>query len=488
MKINEPVTQIEEPLDDDALLISRTNLKGIISFCNDEFITVSGFSKEELEGKNHNIVRHPDMPPEAFEDLWTTIKQGESWKGVVKNRCKNGNYYWVYAHVTPVYEQGKIAGYVSVRTKPTATQIREASSLYEQVRHGQKPFPSTLQKHRFSIRSVLEKRSTLYTLLSLLLMTQIAIVLPVLPHWLHSKLSATALVLTGLSFVAFTLLERKRRDKANRREQGLSEKINYILGQTSKSSQKLREGVTKLEARNRELQARNEAQISNVVQTQAAVRSLTEQVETSTESAQEAARISIASKDFAIAGSEVMQETITAMEAISQGSQDIADIIGLIDEIAFQTNLLALNASVEAAHAGDSGRGFAVVATEVRALSQRTAGAAQEIKRLIDNSTRQVESGKALVTRSDQQLRDIVEAAHLVSKLVDKISCESKEQKRSIEEVNLAMEEMEGMTVENANFVEQTTQAGHFLSRQSASLDELLGFFKEDDSKRLEKA
>ncbi len=134
MKINMPVTQRERTYGDDVTITSLTDLKGTITYANRDFIDISGFSEEELIGKNHNIVRHPDMPPVAFQDLWDTMKQGRSWRGTVKNRCKNGDHYWVDAYVTPVHEGGQLVGYQSVRTRPAREQIEAAERLYAQLR------------------------------------------------------------------------------------------------------------------------------------------------------------------------------------------------------------------------------------------------------------------------------------------------------------------------------------------------------------------
>ncbi|MEI7457613.1 MAG: PAS domain-containing protein [Nitrosomonadales bacterium] len=137
MKINLPVQNIPSPYPKGQVLVSKTDLKGTIIYANDAFIALSGYSKEELVGQNHNLVRHPDMPPEAFEDLWDTVKKGLPWKGVVKNRCKDGRYYWVHAFVVPVFKSGAVAGYMSVRTEPTPEQVSNAESLYQRVKSKQ---------------------------------------------------------------------------------------------------------------------------------------------------------------------------------------------------------------------------------------------------------------------------------------------------------------------------------------------------------------
>src|SRR3989344_4878643 len=136
MKTNLPVTNNERPFPDGAVIVTKTDAKGIITFANPDFVEISGFTEKELIGENHNIVRHPDMPPVAFEDLWDTVKTGKPWSGIVKNRCKNGDHYWVHANVAPLHENGRLAGYVSVRHKPSRQQIEGASALYRDINEG----------------------------------------------------------------------------------------------------------------------------------------------------------------------------------------------------------------------------------------------------------------------------------------------------------------------------------------------------------------
>ncbi|MGE5466846.1 MAG: methyl-accepting chemotaxis protein [Ignavibacteria bacterium] len=136
MKINEPVTQREKPFPPGKYLVSRTDLKGVITYANDAFIELSGFTRDELLGKSHNVVRHPDMPPAAFQDLWETIRDGRPWRGLVKNRSKDGDHYWVEAFVVPVRENDRTIGYMSVRTEPSRAQIKHAEDLYARLRNG----------------------------------------------------------------------------------------------------------------------------------------------------------------------------------------------------------------------------------------------------------------------------------------------------------------------------------------------------------------
>jgi methyl-accepting chemotaxis protein len=145
MKINEPVTDNEVPFPKDTILVSKTDRKGIITYANTAFVAISGYSEAELLGKNHNIVRHPDMPPEAFKDLWDTVHAGQTWTGIVKNRAKNGDYYWVRANVTPIPMANGEVEYMSVRTEPSDEEKIFAEGLYRQIRAGQAKVPQSLE-------------------------------------------------------------------------------------------------------------------------------------------------------------------------------------------------------------------------------------------------------------------------------------------------------------------------------------------------------
>ena len=153
MKVNTPVTSVEREFPAGKYIVSRTDLKGIITYADDTFVEISGFSREELLGKNHNIVRHPDMPPAAFEWAWATLKADRPWRGRVKNRCKNGDFYWVDALIVPVLKDGKKIGYMSVRTKPSRTQIAEAEALYRKLNDGSATIPQTSRWARIPLRA-----------------------------------------------------------------------------------------------------------------------------------------------------------------------------------------------------------------------------------------------------------------------------------------------------------------------------------------------
>src|SRR3989344_422187 len=168
MKTNLPVTNNEIPFPDGSMLVSKTDMKGMITYANDAFVKISGFSLQELMGANHNLVRHPDMPPAGFEDLWDALKDGRPWTNLVKNRAKNGDYYWVVANVTPIREGGHVVGYMSVRNKPTREQIENASSLYRRINEGKVKLHETSKWEKLNMFKKLNVKQRLVTVLSIL--------------------------------------------------------------------------------------------------------------------------------------------------------------------------------------------------------------------------------------------------------------------------------------------------------------------------------
>ncbi|MBU3737012.1 MAG: PAS domain S-box protein, partial [Methylobacterium sp.] len=186
MKINLPVTNREIELSDDSAIVSKTDRKGAITFANPDFIEISGFTEQELLGANHNIVRHPDMPPAAFEDLWNTVKAGKAWNGMVKNRCKNGDHYWVDANITPIRENGEITGYISVRKKPSREQIDAAEALYQQMREG----TSFAQRLRGMLKSL--KSITIKTRIIIMILVMVAALADVGYSGMSGMLSSNA--------------------------------------------------------------------------------------------------------------------------------------------------------------------------------------------------------------------------------------------------------------------------------------------------------
>ncbi len=728
MKINHPVTDHEVHMKKGTILVTRTDPKGVITYANDAFVEISGFSREELVGKNHNLVRHPDMPPAAFEDMWKCLKQGRPWTAPVKNRTKSGDYYWVEANVTPVYNKGKLDGYLSVRYAPSREQIAKAETLYQQLNANQAQLRPTgfaamlknikemaiwkkavislslflipnmfllyqlaqaqnwgvfalaaimtlfagiiggtmvkkivdtlehavgvfycLQEDHFRNKIDIDRNDqvgdfqrALYSMqvklnsdlahtreqsasnlrikqaldnvqscvmvanndLNIIYMNNTLIEMfknaeadirqqlpafdasqlmganidqfhknPAHQRGMLAKLDSTftsELVIGSrhMKFVAnpvrnddgerigfvvewldrthevkiekeiYTIVDGVKAGELSQRiemadkegffetlSEGINEfadvietvfgeisttmrdleqgdlshritsdyqgvyldcknsingsfdKLSGIVSQINDSAGFINNSSQEISSGNNNLSQRAEQQAANLQQTAASMEQLTSTVKNNAENAQQANQLANNAKDQAEKGSSIVDSAVSAMQEINESSNKIADIIGVIDEIAFQTNLLALNASVEAARAGEQGRGFSVVATEVRNLAQRSATAARESKELIHTSVQKVKSGTEFVNETGNALNEIVNGAKKVGDIVAEIAAASAQQSTGIEQVNLAVSQMDEITQQNAALAEQTSAASITMSEQSESMVELIKFF-----------
>ena len=256
--------------------------------------------------------------------------------------------------------------------------------------------------------------------------------------------------------------------------------LSQALGVVASAVDEMQTGAGEITNAADDLSRRTEQQAAALEETAAALDEITATVRSTAESAAQVATVSVTAMDCARSGGEVAHDANTAMSAIAASSAEISQILGVIDEIAFQTNLLALNAGVEAARAGDSGRGFAVVASEVRALAQRSATAAKEIKSLISESSRQVEAGVKLVDRTGAALTEIAAEVDQVRQLAAEIAASAREQASGLQEVNTAINQMDRVTQQNAAMVEESTAASHMLAEQSRALAVLVSRFELD--------
>ncbi len=256
------------------------------------------------------------------------------------------------------------------------------------------------------------------------------------------------------------------------------EKLTSIIGHIRETAEVSKQNAHEIRQSNMELSVRTEQQSAAIEKTAASIEKITKIARQNLENTQSANTLATEARDEARDGGKVVTHTIEAMNAISESSKRISDVIHIIDEIAFQTNLLALNASVEAAHAGELGRGFAVVATEVRNLAQRSAEAAKEITDLIEDSGRKVEEGARLVDESGETLHQIIESISKVSQIIADISAAGEEQASGIEQVNRAIVEIDGTTQQNTAMVEETAAASEALGKQADELARLVGYFR----------
>ena len=258
----------------------------------------------------------------------------------------------------------------------------------------------------------------------------------------------------------------------------MQDKLKQVIGDTQSATASVKAGSAEIAHGNTDLSQRTEEQASSLEQTASSMEQMTATVKQNADNAAQANQLAMAAREEAERGGEVVGRAVSAMSAITASSKKIADIIGVIDEIAFQTNLLALNASVEAARAGEQGRGFAVVASEVRNLAGRSATAAKEIKELIEDSVSEVEDGSQLVNESGERLAEIVQDVKKVTDIVGEIAAASQEQSSGIEEVNRAIHQMDELTQQNAALVEEVAAASVSMGDQAQGLGDIMAFFR----------
>ncbi len=268
------------------------------------------------------------------------------------------------------------------------------------------------------------------------------------------------------------------KDYSNETAQSLSR----MLGQIREAADTIHTAASEIASGNAELSTRTEQQASSLEETASSMEELTSTVKLNAENARQANSLAVNASEVATEGGNVVQKVVGTMSAINDSARKIADIIGVIDGIAFQTNILALNAAVEAARAGEQGRGFAVVAGEVRTLAQRSAAAAKEIKTLINDSVDKVENGNTLVAQAGQTMSDIVVAIKRVTDIMAEIAAASAEQSSGIEEVNGAVTQMDEMTQQNAALVEEAAASAEALQEQAGLLNQSVSVFKLDTS------
>jgi len=746
MRRNLPVTNNEVEMTEEQIIVSCTDLKGKLTSVNPDFIDMSGFTEEELIGEPHNMVRHPDMPAAAFEDLWRSLQADKPWIGYVKNRCKNGDYYWVTANATPVTENGQVTGYMSVRYKPSREEVSFASNLYRKINAGE----ATLEPTGFGrIKAAVKKMSMMqrfYVQMGLILLVmgvggaflhelvggiegadmevltvfstifillfginyfnlrrnvlrplkdivkslgdiaegdfkgnidiirgdelgdvlrglktlqirqgymvndtrqQATSMLRIktaldqvsgsvmiadsdynifyinnkahelmqdaeedfrkdLPNFKASELMGACIdvfhkdpshqrhLLDGLKttyrskdmniggrvmqVIANPVVDEQGRRIAtvvewidrteearveaevqgivgaakagdlsqridttgktgffeslgdginelvdvservindtlrvlsamadgdltesidNEYEGSFSElkenanstvaKLRELIGQVRSTATDVSGGSSEMASSNATLNDRTQEQAAALEETASSIEEITSTVQQNADNARQANQLAVNTREQAEQGGEVASQAVQAMVAITTSSKKISDIISVIDEIAFQTNLLALNAAVEAARAGEQGRGFAVVASEVRALAQRSAGAAKEIKELINESTSSVNEGSALVDKSGEALTTIVQSVQKVGDIIAEIAAAGQEQASGIDQINQAIAQMDNVTQQNAALVEETAAGSEQLESQSNDMLALVGAFDLGDEGDVEK-
>lgn len=505
MRKNLPVTQREVRMADGGRLITTTNLKGVITYCNDEFVAISGFSREELVGQAHNIIRHPDMPPSVFKHMWDTLKTGKAWMGVVKNRCKSGDHYWVSAYVTPVHENGQMVGYESVRTAPTRDQVGRAEKLYKQLNGGKSSVIQLANLRNVFVVALPLVLSMIASVAAILWASPaVAIGVAVAGHiiaglTLRGMIDGQMKQLVSLRDDAFTdpLIAMTYTDQRGRfgqlamlliSEQArlrtalarIEDQAHILAGHAKTSHDAISEGASYI-AKQR---AETDQTASAINEMTASIHEVAENVGRNAKEAEavndQAAQGSRLSRD-ALKSIETLVERVhevgNAVEALGQSTESIGEAANLISDIADQTNLLALNAAIEAARAGEQGRGFAVVADEVRSLAARTRDSTSRIHNVVEEFRKQVGSavnaaregevvagsGLDKVREAERTLSEIVES---ISRITDRFL----QMSAAVEQQSQVSEEINRQVVNIAELADSSTDRADKADRVSSEL------------------
>ena len=414
-------------------------LDGTILTANANFLAVVGYNLEEVQGRHHRIFMDPvEAAGPEYADLWRRLNAGEYVAGKFVRYGKGGARAVIEASYNPIFgADGKPYKVVKFATDVTATEEER-------------------ERRAEADRMAAEAQT--------------------------SVVKATGRGLSALAAgdLSYRIQESFPGDYAilredfNRAMTALDEAVSVIRGNAGSMQSRAGEISSAAE----DLSRRTERQAAGLEETAAALEQITATVRKAAENAQSADTVVGQTRTQAETGGAVVQRAISAMGEIEKSSDQIGQIIGVIDEIAFQTNLLALNAGVEAARAGEAGRGFAVVASEVRALAQRSADSAREIKTLISTSSTQVKSGVVLVRESGEALTAISERIKEISHLMGEIRASTQEQAVALNEVNTAVNEMDQVTQQNAAMVEESTAASLSLNREATDMAQLVGRFQ----------
>ncbi len=537
MKNNLPVTQIEIDYPESAVFITRTDTRGVITYANDSFVEISGFTREELVGKNHNMVRHPDMPAWAFADLWKTVKSGHPWRGLVKNRAKNGDHYWVRATISPITRDGQVIGYLSLRKKPSRDEVAHAETLYRSDRlpNAKKRSPAaifmnfTLQlklqialqpfllitlgsAHYFIAQHVSDSR-VLFELLAGQIAVQVLFFLFV--GWMVRLFvgrsvdeinSHLAKLVNGDMTAQMDISRRDEMGEIMCSVQSAKVLLGSVIDQIKAVSSQIEGRAKNLFHAVTEADARAQDQSEMATRMAASIEQMSVSIDQVAENAEGVKRISDRSKILAEDGGNIVNEVVSDMETISDTvgkasatiremgnkSEEIQNVVKTIKEIVEQTNLLALNAAIEAARAGEHGRGFAVVADEVRKLAGKTRNSAQEIIDLsesIRGVTRKasesmelvvdvVRSGSTLAGKAGDSMRDINDGAVEVLNGVSDIERSIQEQSLASREIAVSVERVAQVSETNRESVREVTGVAANLGQLSTALEESVGSFR----------
>lgn len=481
MRVNNPVTDKEIKFPADYNLLSTTDTRGIVKYASKDFCEVAGYTQEEIIGQPHNIVRHPSMPPAAFQNLWDYIKSGKCWMGLVKNRTKNGDYYWVNAFASPIKINGQIAEYQSVRTTPDRKAVERAEKLYPQLLAGKTPLALKMPRMR------LWQRAALW-FIPIGILSAVAGFFAGFPAAVAVQFVLSIIAMFSLTrrLEAVTKLARQAYDNplmeyiyngaiddVSEIELALkmrSSELNAVVGRILDGSDHVLSAASKAQENGQRTSENLDKQNAETDQIAAAINEMSATANDMSGNTQAASDAATEAQEATLAGMETVGKTVDAIQNLAKQLNAASSVISelethgkrigavsdVIQGIAEQTNLLALNAAIEAARAGEQGRGFAVVADEVRALAQRTQESTSEIQDVISqiqNGTQQAVDAMArgmslsedcvasaehageVLLRSQSLVSDINDRNHQVATAVQQQAAVSNEMNGNIQSV-----------------------------------------------------
>jgi methyl-accepting chemotaxis protein len=459
--------------------VLELDMQGTVLAVNDNYLKMFGYALPEVLGQPYTLFVSPaDREGSEYKGLWDQIRAGQHKQGRFKRMGKNGREVWVRASFNPLIGQdGKPWKVVKLASEITQI-IFDERALESAVHESQEVIQAAFRgagDRRIKMDGKTGNLELLARSINELVggvQTTVAETMQVVQRAVEGDLTARVKVEDKSGHFKSLAVS------VNSLIQSMMEVVT-TLGETS---HEVRLGAEEISRGNLDLSRRTEEQATSLEQTASSMEEMTSTVKNNADNAVQASELAEAAREQAERGSRVVGSAVAAMGEINTASKKIADIIGVIDAIAFQTNLLALNAAVEAARAGEQGRGFAVVATEVRNLASRSAGAAKEIKALIQDSVGKVNEGTKLVDESGEVLSDIVSRVKKVTAVMAEIASSSREQASGIEQVNKAVTLMDTMTQQNAALVEEASAAAQALSGQATALTNLIAHYRRAES------
>jgi len=492
---------------DEQRIISLTDAKGIITYVNKDFCEIAGYSEAELLGRNHNMVRHPDMPAAAFQDLWGTIKTGSPWIGIVKNRCKNGDHYWVNAYVTPLYEAGQVVGYQSVRTKPRREWVERADKLYKTLNGERSAFklPSLSMRGKSYLSMLLItwlfSGLAVYAGASLMLMLGAALVGSLLAWLLAQGLTGVlqktaaeakkiysndvgAMVYgdaadeVGQMQLAMAAMQSRRTTLVTRMGNVASD-LTGLGREATSIAETTRNDVEHQQIKLNEAAAAINQMSASIGEVADSAAQTAQACEESDEQALQGRLIVKQMSDSISMLVESIDQATNEIRELHKSSSEIGNLVDVIRAVAEQTNMLALNAAIEAARAGEHGRGFAVVADEVRTLAIRSQGSTEEIETVISKMRLGIEKAVAVMEKDQSQVKASLLQADQARLSLDSIVSSADKIAQMSAQIAAATEEQASVSTEvRDNFVvinevaEATTQAVEANLKASLQLTE----------------